>query len=197
MRLFNSYYYFEGALSEDSCKTLLDLSGEKKEGLIENGKVPPSNIRKSKISWTNDPLIYDMITPYIYQANKDAGWNFDVDWFETAQISEYKKGHHYNWHQDCYSKPYNGENHPNFHNKIRKLSVTVSLSHGEDYTGGDLEFGINPSPKTNKWEIFTEKRARTKGSIIVFPSHIWHRVTPVKTGIRNSLVIWSLGYPFK
>ena len=29
------------------------------------------------------------------------------------------------------------------------------------------------------------------------PSFVWHRVCPVKSGERNSLVIWNLGYPFK
>jgi PKHD-type hydroxylase len=36
-----------------------------------------------------------------------------------------------------------------------------------------------------------------RGSIVVFPSHVWHRVKPVTKGIRYSLVIWNLGYPFK
>ena len=30
----------------------------------------------------------------------------------------------------------------------------------------------------------------------MFPSFVWHRVCPVKSGERNSLVIWNLGWPF-
>ena len=41
------------------------------------------------------------------------------------------------------------------------------------------------------------KEILPKGSIIVFPSFVWHRVCPVKSGERNSLVIWNLGYPFQ
>ena len=37
----------------------------------------------------------------------------------------------------------------------------------------------------------------SKGSIIVFPSFVWHRVKRVTKGSRYSLVIWNLGYPFK
>jgi predicted 2-oxoglutarate/Fe(II)-dependent dioxygenase YbiX len=33
--------------------------------------------------------------------------------------------------------------------------------------------------------------------LVVFPSFVWHRVCPVKSGERNSLVIWNLGYPFQ
>ena len=39
--------------------------------------------------------------------------------------------------------------------------------------------------------------AREKGAVVVFPSHIWHRVTPVTKGTRYSLVVWFLGKPFK
>jgi PKHD-type hydroxylase len=37
----------------------------------------------------------------------------------------------------------------------------------------------------------------SKGSIVVFPSHVWHRVKPVTSGTRYSLVVWSIGDPFK
>ena len=30
-----------------------------------------------------------------------------------------------------------------------------------------------------------------------FPSFVWHRVKPVTRGVRYSLVLWHLGYPFK
>ena len=36
-----------------------------------------------------------------------------------------------------------------------------------------------------------------KGSLVVFPSFVWHRVKPVTKGVRYSLVIWNLGYPFR
>ena len=41
------------------------------------------------------------------------------------------------------------------------------------------------------------KEILPKGSLVVFPSFVWLRVCPVKSGERNSLVIWNLGYPFK
>ena len=34
------------------------------------------------------------------------------------------------------------------------------------------------------------------GDLILFPSHIWHKVHPVKSGVRKSLVGWVLGKPF-
>ena len=40
------------------------------------------------------------------------------------------------------------------------------------------------------------KETLSKGSIIVFPSFVWHRVKPVTSGTRYSLVAWHLGNPF-
>jgi len=53
---------------------------------------------------------------------------------------------------------------------------------------------MNPDKEHNR-KICTEILPR--GSIVVFPSHVWHRVRPVTKGVRYSLVIWNLGYPFK
>ena len=92
----------------------------------------------------------------------------------------------------------NGSNddpkNPNYHGKIRKLSVTISLSDSSEYTGGRLQF-LDRSGYKQK--IITCTEVLTKGSLVVFPSFMWHRVTPVKKGIRKSLVMWNLGDPFK
>ena len=78
----------------------------------------------------------------------------------------------------------------------RKLSVTVSLADDNEYDGGDLEFDLRDRGDSAS-NVITSKEARTKGSIIVFPSFVWHRVAPVTRGTRYSLVIWNLGWPFK
>tara|TARA_R100000231_G_scaffold138657_1_gene117522 strand:+ start:599 stop:721 length:123 start_codon:yes stop_codon:yes gene_type:complete len=38
---------------------------------------------------------------------------------------------------------------------------------------------------------------RQKGSIIFFPSYMVHAVTPVTKGVRNALVGWVNGNPFR
>jgi PKHD-type hydroxylase len=76
------------------------------------------------------------------------------------------------------------------------LSVTCSLSSPEDYEGGELEFDFrNMDP--DKQSVRKCAEIKPRGSIVVFPSHVWHRVKPVTKGTRYSLVIWNLGYPFK
>ena len=80
---------------------------------------------------------------------------------------------------------------------MRKLSVTVSLSDPKNYKGGDLQFDLSNPKQKNKRIITTIENIKPQGSIVVFPSFLWHRVTPVTKGTRYSLVIWSLGKPWK
>ena len=58
----------------------------------------------------------------------------------------------------------------------------------------NLKFNFLNHTKS-KPRICTEIGA--KGSIVVFPSFVFHRVRPVITGTRYSLVCWNLGKPFK
>jgi predicted 2-oxoglutarate/Fe(II)-dependent dioxygenase YbiX len=58
-----------------------------------------------------------------------------------------------------------------------------------------LDFKDNAPDITNQTHIC--KEILPKGSIVVFPSHVWHRVKPITSGERKSLVIWNLGKPFK
>ena len=80
------------------------------------------------------------------------------------------------------------------HGKIRKLSMSVSLSDSQEYNGGNLEFDFRAISKNKPWAC---KEINSKGSVVVFPSFLWHRVTPVTRGIRYSLVSWHTGDPFK
>ena len=145
----------------------------------------------------DDKWIYKEIHPYIHNANKNAGWNFDWNHSESCQFTKYKKGQYYDWHCDSWDRPYQKQGDPTTHGKIRKLSVTVTLSNPKEYKGGELEFDFRNNDPDKKLNIRKCTEILPKGSLVVFPSFVWHRVCPVKSGERNSLVIWNLGYPFK
>ena len=84
--------------------------------------------------------------------------------------------------------------------KVRKLSMTCQLTDGSEYTGGELEFDFrnyDPHLRDESKHVRSVPEILPKGSIVVFPSHLWHRVKPVTRGTRYSLVVWHLGYPFK
>ena len=133
--------------------------------------------------------IYKEIQPYIHQANTSADWNFQWDYSESCQFTKYNKEQFYDWHTDAFDTPHtDGE----WKGLIRKLSITVSLSDPRDYEGGFLEFAV-PHHEPTKCEFIKARQAMPRGSIIVFPSYTWHRVTPVTSGTRLSLVQWNLG----
>jgi PKHD-type hydroxylase len=182
-------------------------------------------VRDSSVSWLNDPEIYKIIWDFVHQANKAAGWNFEWDYTEDLQFTKYAPGQFYGWHTDAGPNAYRpfdstldkyhtnpdgsimldtfgnplventcATENSNMYGKIRKLSVTVSLSDPKTYKGGNLKFDLGPHQK-KRYHICKEIRPR--GSVIVFPSHIYHQVTPVTQGTRYSLVAWNLGKPFK
>jgi len=208
MNLEHYYWYFKSALTPEQCNKIIDLGIKTKSDLGTVGGIKIKNykkiskeeknklikIRKSNVAWLEDKWLYELITPYVTIANKNANWNFQVDWFENIQFTIYKKSQFYDWHQDCWDKPYEMPN-PNYNGKIRKISATIQLSDPKDYKGGELVFDFRN--KTNKSSnILKPKELLPQGTIVVFPSHIHHKVTPVTKGTRYSLVLWSLGNPW-
>jgi len=154
--------------------------------------------RRSDLVWLNDTWIYKELHPYVHQANKNAGWNFQWERSESCQFTKYKLNQYYDWHTDPWDKPYDKEGPEK--GKVRKLSMTCQLTDGSEYTGGELEFDFrnyDPNMRDESKHIRSVPEILPKGSIVVFPSHLWHRVKPVTRGTRYSLVVWHLGYPFK
>ena len=200
------YWYFQSVVPEKICDDIIEygLSQENQTALTGTGiaKEPPTkeelkNIqkkRKSDIVWMSDTWIYKEIQPYIHEANKSAEWNHQWDFSQACQFTEYKKGQYYDWHCDANEIPYDEPDDSNQHEKIRKLSMTLSLSDPKDYKGGDLEFDFRCTDEGSQPQIC--KEVRPKGSIIVFPSFVWHRVKPVTKGLRHSLVCWNVGQPY-
>ena len=221
MNLKHYYYYFQSALSPKICDDIVAYGKQhqaemavtgglgrndnndayKSDGTMKKGAIKNlQKKRKSEIVWMNDKWIYKEIHPFIHEANKKSGWNFDWDFSESCQFTKYGVGQHYGWHCDSWDKPYDKPNEPNSHGKIRKLSVTVSLSDQSEYEGGNLEFDFRNQvdwERNKKSKIKECTEIRPRGSIIVFPSFVWHRVNPVTRGTRYSLVIWNLGRPFR
>ena len=78
--------------------------------------------------------------------------------------------------------------------KIRKISMTVNLTNPKNYAGGNLKFDFGHH-NAKRFHVCNE--IRPTGSIIIFPSYTHHCVTPVTRGTRYSLVLWSLGKPWK
>ena len=206
MNLKYYYWYFQSVIPKRICDEIVRYGKEQDKQTALTGNSQAENLsetdlkniqkkRKSDVVWMSDRWIYKEIQPYIHQANQNAGWNFDWDHSESCQFTIYKKGQYYDWHCDGWDKPYMEEGPTK--GKIRKLSVTVTLTDPKEYKGGELEFDLRNEDPDKKPNMRTCTEILPKGSLVVFPSFVWHRVKPVTKGERNSLVIWNLGYPFK
>jgi len=196
MILAHNYFYFNKAIPIETCKEILKV-GRKK--IIKRGdtfKGMDKTKRNCKIGWINDKWIYDIINPFIHTANKHAGWNFQWDWNETSQFTIYEKGHYYGWHSDQDSDAIKHKN-KNLNGKTRKLSLTLQLTDRSEYTGGDFQFKWININKKNLLNMVTIDDAKDIGTIIVFPSFIYHQVLPITRGKRESLVNWSVGKEFR
>jgi len=210
MNISNHYWYFTSVIPPKICDDIIKYGLSKSESMGITGGYSNKNLSKKEIKdmkrlrnsdvvWLNDTWIYKELHPYIHQANINAGWNFQWDRSESCQFTKYKLNQYYNWHCDGWDKPYNAPNTPD-HNKMRKLSMTCQLTDGSEYEGGELEFDFrnyDPHMREESKHLRQAKEILPKGSIVVFPSFVWHRVKPVTKGVRYSLVMWNLGYPFK
>ena len=217
MNISNYYWYFKSALTPRFCDDVINYALSKKETMGITGgfgdkkldKEDIKNIqkkRKSDLVWLNDTWIYKELHPFVHKANKNAGWNFQWDRSESCQFTKYKLNQYYDWHCDSWDKPYdrrdkngNVPNNALDHGKIRKLSMTCQLTDGSEYTGGELEFDFrnyDPHMRDEAKHRVQCKEILPKGSIIIFPSFVWHRVKPVTSGTRYSPVVWNLGKPF-
>ena len=199
MIIKNPYVLYEGVIPKEKCEEII----QRGISSVEEAKVNnPSGrkVRKSNIAWLHDKDLFKLVSPYVLDANANAGWNYEVSMYESLQFTCYEQDGHYGWHIDggsdhlsAYTEEQVKEPGNPRIGKIRKLSMTLNLTDTNNYEGGNLEFdlGRHGNPQ------YISPDVRTQGTIIVFPSYISHQITPVTSGTRYSLVVWALGEPFK
>ena len=178
----------------------------------ETGRVL-DNIRQSQVKWLEHQHLPDefhkKLAAAVKYASADKDWNWEFSNFENFQFTNYRhkpdrqRGDFYTWHTDS-----SGTNSSYANNHIRKLSCTIQLSDPDEYEGGNFQWiegppvfdRLLPHHKHIEVDMFTHTApfsAKTKGSIIMFPSELQHQVTSVVAGSRNSLVGWLLGPQFR
>jgi len=152
---------------------------ELSEGEIGSGQLN-YRIRNCKVHFIdikNINIINQGLEKAIQNVN-DMMWklNLDNQWESAIQYTRYiDKGHFCDWHPDKPLDP----NNPKYN---RKLTIVYCLSYKSDYVGGEFQLKVgNNSTYTRKFDY---------GDFIVFPSEKIHRVKPLKSGNRTTLVGW-------
>jgi PKHD-type hydroxylase len=170
-----NWQMFPKVISESIIDEIVQLASATIEASTFNDS--GADIRKSRVAWINDKRILNLLYDYVDMSNRNV---FNINVYKKAdiQFTEYlaTEGGHYNWHHDVNWNRNDGLD--------RKLSVTVQLSSSDEYEGGDFSFNECESPSL---------QLKEKGTVLVFPSYLQHKVAPVTKGTRKSLVAWFEG----
>ncbi|HEU4617166.1 MAG TPA: 2OG-Fe(II) oxygenase [Gammaproteobacteria bacterium] len=177
--LFQPFATAQGLLTEQEMDRLIaDHAPLLSEGRLGFGNTNPA-IRRSKTVFLGAEEKYAWLYDRLWAAAQECNRRFfcvDIAGVETnVQLARYDDADRgfYTWHTDFAGiRP------------LRKLSISIQLSSSDDYEGGDLELMYGTEP---------QKLDRSRGTFIIFPSFMLHRVAPVTRGARWSLVAWVLG----
>ena len=191
------FYVFPKVVKPDVCERIVKDCKQNilKEATIygsdKKGRDDPE-IRKTSVHFIKDKdnEINELAWHFLREANK-IQFNYNLEYFQAIQFAEYKDGGFYGWHQDASSID------PD--NETRKLSLTLVLSNPDNFEGGELQFYNGGRPMEDMGEITGEQVTndiKAQGSVVVFDSRYWHRVTPVTKGVRHSIVCWTVGPNF-
>lgn len=182
---FAEYIYFEKIFFPHEIEKIVALwyMDESQQAVMSSGyQDDTENMRRSTVQFLKNSeenrWIYDKLAMIVQQCNMQY-FGFDLSGFkEQLQLTHYGPDDHFHWHMDFGP-------HEISH---RKLSITVQLSDPDSYEGGDLLFRANDRE---------EPAPRSAGTVVVFPSFVQHRVTPITSGERRSIVGWAAGRPYR
>lgn len=169
---------FTGIFSAAECDRIMEL-GTRAPQFAGRMTYAQHDRIKTRVAWlavrSETQWLYEKLWRILTSVNRWYAFAL-AGMVDELQFTTYRTGDRIDWHLDTGT----GQT------STRKLSLTVQLSDGNDYRGGNLEFAGRADLDD----------ARGRGTVIFFPSFLAHRVTPVTSGSRFSLVAWAHGSPF-
>lgn len=174
---------FADAFSADECAQLIDVftAEDAQDGGLVVDRLE-HEVRKSSLVWL--PVREDLAWVEARMAKLAADANrqlfgYALDGFEEQlQLAAYGPGHYYDWHIDRGQGSLAGR---------RKLTLSVQLSKADQYEGGALEINADGQPFPASCH---------QGAAVAFAATTLHRVAPIVSGLRHSLVAWVHGPAF-
>ncbi len=181
---FAEFIYYQGLFQSYEIDKILNFWDDDKtiKATISGDEKYNDDLRKSSVMFIDNTAenewIYNKLASLAINCNNERYWFDLLGFHQELQLTRYTEGDFFDWHLDFGAGGISA----------RKLSMTVQLSDPDDYEGGDLQFMINQK---------IVNAPREKGTIVIFPSFIIHRVTPITKGTRQSIVGWVSGPPFR
>ncbi|HVE83244.1 MAG TPA: 2OG-Fe(II) oxygenase [Myxococcales bacterium] len=188
---YSAYVCYPAAFSGVECDRITSLFAPAGmgPGTVGTEGTGESRLRRSRVGWLSwrpeVDWIFAKLLDFARLAN-DTIYHFDISGLDDdLQLTEYQPGDYYDWHQDAGPGPYT----------TRKLSLSLVLTDAREHQGGRLRFPDGVIPATGSDALALAHPV--KGTLILFPSYQLHRVDPVTSGTRRSLVAWLSGPPFR
>ena len=176
------------SINQDFINKIFNQTLKLEDGTFQQGQKIGNIIRDSKVCWIHD---MDLRKEALYATNfimRKNDFFFNLDTIEPLQYTEYEKDGQYGWHQDTF-KP-KGNYSKLWQGRIRKISFSIFLN--DDFTGGEFDLEYQGPECKKRYKTF---KKQGHNNIVFFPSYLYHRVRPVQSGVRKSLVGWILGPP--
>lgn len=188
---FKPIFSISNFLNESEIEKIFDIvkTIDSHDSFLSKDSLINTNIRSSTLKWItlkeDTNWLFEKIIDCINEVNVK-NFNYVIKYLEDLQFTEYSnEKNFYSPHVDC------GDVHSiDKFVDVRKISFSVQLSDPEEYRGGDLKFFLDG---LNSVADRVKIGSKEKGTIIFFPSNIFHEVTPVTEGKRYSLVSWING----
>lgn len=174
---------FADAFSPAECTQLIDVFTrlDATDGGLVVGRFE-QKVRQSSLVWLPESEDLAWVDARMAKLAADANrqvFGFALDGFdEQLQLAAYGPGHYYDWHIDRGQGKVAGR---------RKLTLSVQLTKPDLYVGGALEINADGHPF---------QAPRDQGTAVAFAATTLHRVEPVVSGLRHSLVAWTHGPAF-
>ena len=176
------YWLIEKYIPDYICDEIIKNHNDFSTSTLQDGVIV-DDYRKSGVCWIKEPFYKNLVFDIITRTNRDSGLNFRLECLEDLQLTRYvAPDGHYDFHIDS-----DGHSRKNIDDSVRKLSMSCLLTDPSEFEGGNFQLQTSATPYNIKLE---------KGDIIMFPSYLLHRVSPVTKGVRHSLVAWANGRAF-
>ena len=168
---------FSGQKTDKVLRLCDQVLTEGAQVLSDEGSKKRNTVRRCKAGWLHleakTRWLFEDIWQVVSEVN-DRTFQFEINEMESLQYLEYGPMNFFRWHTD------NGAEAV----ARRKLTCIIQLSHSSDYWGGNLQIKAQEPER---------RPPRDRGSVVIFPSHLLHRATPVLLGTRKVLVAWIRG----
>lgn len=120
-------------------------------------------------------------------------YDYTINGQTGLRMFKYEEGGHFVWHTDAQ----NGLD-------VDQVTITIQLSKPEDYDGGNFLFGSLDgnahivdyadmewgSERLERDMKINHTLTKERGTVCIYDSRNWHKVTPVTRGCRYGMINW-------